>query len=86
MHAWGLFAPTALPAEDFLIEYVGELIRSEIEDERERAYRAEGLDSSYLFRIDKDVVIDATKRVLALPSHGWARLDCKIYSLDRPLA
>lgn len=63
VHAWGLFARDTIPAEEFVIEYVGELIRSSLEDIREAAYERSGLGSSYLFRVDKDQVVDATKRV-----------------------
>lgn len=31
-------------------------------DERERRYEAAGIGSSYLFRVDHDYIIDATKR------------------------
>ena len=63
VHAWGLFARDTIPAEEFVIEYVGELIRSSLEDIREATYERSGLGSSYLFRVDKDQVVDATKRV-----------------------
>ena len=63
VHAWGLFARDTIPAEEFLIEYVGELIRSSLEDIREATYERSGVGSSYLFRVDKDQVVDATKRV-----------------------
>ena len=64
MHAWGLFARDAIPKEDFVIEYVGETIRSSLEDCKELEYQQSGLGSSYLFRVDKDTVVDATKKVL----------------------
>ncbi len=32
-------------------------------DVRERRYEASGLGSLYLFRIDDEIVVDATKRV-----------------------
>ena len=32
VHAWGLFSARAIAAEEFLVEYVGELIRSELAD------------------------------------------------------
>ena len=50
--------------EEFVIEYVGETIRSSLEDMREAKYEQSGLDSSYLFRVDKDTVVDATKKVI----------------------
>ncbi|CAM8878666.1 unnamed protein product [Rhodiola kirilowii] len=48
--------------EDFVIEYVGELIRPRISDIRELHYEKTGIGSSYLFRLDDGYVVDATKR------------------------
>uniref|UniRef100_A0A3Q2ZKG6 [histone H3]-lysine(4) N-trimethyltransferase n=2 Tax=Kryptolebias marmoratus TaxID=37003 RepID=A0A3Q2ZKG6_KRYMA len=44
-----------------VIEYVGQLIRQVIADMREQRYEEEGIGSSYLFRVDQDTIIDATK-------------------------
>ena len=52
-----------IEAGDFVIEYVGELIRLKLSDAREAEYEASGLGSSYLFRIDHEWVVDATKKV-----------------------
>ncbi|KAI4389679.1 hypothetical protein MLD38_001880 [Melastoma candidum] len=62
IHAWGLVALEPIEAEDFVIEYVGELIRSKISDIREQRYEKMGIGSSYLFRLDDGYVVDATKR------------------------
>lgn len=62
IHDWGLVALEPIEAEDFVIEYVGELIRPRISDIREREYEKMGIGSSYLFRMDDDFVVDATKR------------------------
>ncbi|KAK4767770.1 hypothetical protein SAY87_002911 [Trapa incisa] len=62
IHDWGLVAQDPIEAEDFVIEYVGELIRPRISDIREQKYEKMGIGSSYLFRLDDDYVIDATKR------------------------
>jgi histone-lysine N-methyltransferase SETD1 len=59
VHAWGLFAARPIPAEEFVIEYVGELIRRTVNDVRERMEA----DSDYRFRIDEFWVVDATGRV-----------------------
>ena len=67
VHAWGLFARDAIPREDFVMEYVGETIRSSLEDCKEAEYQRSGLGSSYLFRVDKDTVVDATKKVMLFP-------------------
>lgn len=62
IHDWGLVALEPIEAEDFVIEYVGELIRPRISDIRERHYERIGIGSSYLFRLDDGYVVDATKR------------------------
>ncbi|KAL5713686.1 [histone H3]-lysine(4) N-trimethyltransferase [Ranunculus cassubicifolius] len=62
IHDWGLVALESIEAEDFVIEYVGELIRPRISDIREREYEKMGIGSSYLFRLDDGYVVDATKR------------------------
>uniref|UniRef100_A0A6N2K397 [histone H3]-lysine(4) N-trimethyltransferase n=1 Tax=Salix viminalis TaxID=40686 RepID=A0A6N2K397_SALVM len=62
IHDWGLVAIESIEAEDFVIEYVGELIRPQISDIRERLYEKMGIGSSYLFRLDDGYVVDATKR------------------------
>ena len=62
IHGWGLFALEKIPADEMVIEYVGEIIRSVTADEREHRYEAMGIGSSYLFRLDGESVIDATKR------------------------
>ncbi|CAL0301540.1 unnamed protein product [Lupinus luteus] len=62
IHDWGLVALEPIEAEDFVIEYIGELIRPRISDIRECQYEKMGIGGSYLFRIDDDYVVDATKR------------------------
>ncbi|XP_028758604.1 LOW QUALITY PROTEIN: histone-lysine N-methyltransferase ATXR7-like [Neltuma alba] len=62
IHDWGIVALESIEAEDFVIEYIGELIRPQISDIRERQYEKMGIGSSYLFRLDDGYVVDATKR------------------------
>ena len=62
IHNWGLFALESIPADEMVIEYVGQVVRQCVADERERKYEAAGIGSSYLFRVDHDYIIDATKR------------------------
>jgi histone-lysine N-methyltransferase SETD1 len=62
IHNWGLFALESIPADEMVIEYVGQVVRQGVADERERRYEAAGIGSSYLFRVDHDYIIDATKR------------------------
>ncbi|MEQ2179093.1 hypothetical protein GOODEAATRI_021078, partial [Goodea atripinnis] len=61
IHEWGLFALEPIAADEMVIEYVGQLIRQVIADMREQRYEEEGIGSSYLFRVDQDTIIDATK-------------------------
>lgn len=60
IHDWGLFALEYIGKDEFVIEYVGEIIRSVIADLREQRYEKIGIGSSYLFRIDQEFVVDAT--------------------------
>lgn len=62
IHNWGLYALEPIAAKEMIIEYVGELIRQTVAEVRERAYMKTGIGSSYLFRIDENNVIDATKK------------------------
>ena len=62
IHNWGLYAMENIAANDMIIEYVGEKVRQQVADMRERRYLKSGIGSSYLFRIDENTVIDATKR------------------------
>ncbi|XP_066357017.1 histone-lysine N-methyltransferase ATXR7-like isoform X2 [Miscanthus floridulus] len=62
IHEWGLVALELIEAEDFVIEYVGQLIHRRVSDIRESQYEKSGIGSSYLFRLDDDFVVDATKR------------------------
>eukprot|EP00833_Pecoramyces_ruminatium_P008124 jgi/Orpsp1_1/1182156/evm.model.c7180000080099.1 len=62
IHDWGLFAMERIDANDMVIEYIGEIIRQKIADHREKQYERMGIGSSYLFRIDDDTIIDATKK------------------------
>lgn len=62
IHEWGLFALEPIQENDMVIEYVGEIIRQKVADEREKRYELSGIGSSYMFRIDDDTIIDATKK------------------------
>ena len=62
VHAWGLFTQEIIDADDMVIEYGGEVVRAKVADLREKRYEASGIGSSYLFRVDDDNVVDATKK------------------------
>ncbi|KAJ6411803.1 hypothetical protein OIU84_004973 [Salix udensis] len=57
IHDWGLVAQEPIESEDLVVEYVGELIRPQISDIRERLYEKMGIGSSYLFRLDDGYVV-----------------------------
>ncbi|CAI5461692.1 unnamed protein product [Closterium sp. Yama58-4] len=61
IHGWGLLSLERIEAGDFIIEYTGTIIRRSVSELRERMYEANGIGSSYLFRVDEDVVVDATR-------------------------
>jgi len=48
IHDWGLYAQEYIPAGEMVIEYVGEQIRQQIADKREKQYERQGIGSSYL--------------------------------------
>ena len=62
IHNWGLYSLESIAANEMIIEYVGEKVRQDIADLRERRYDKSGVGSSYLFRIDEGTVVDATKK------------------------
>ncbi|GAA57433.1 histone-lysine N-methyltransferase trithorax, partial [Clonorchis sinensis] len=59
IHGRGLFALRGFREDEMVIEYMGELIRNFVCETREIRYRSAGVDC-YMFRIDSDLVIDAT--------------------------
>ena len=59
IHGLGLYAQRDIKAGEMLVEYVGELIRPELTDKREKYYDARNM-GSYMFRIDDKQVVDAT--------------------------
>lgn len=48
IHDWGLYALEYIPAGEMVIEYVGEQIRQQVADKREKGYERQGIGSSYL--------------------------------------
>lgn len=64
IHSFGLVVMEAAEPGDLIIEYVGELVRASVANIREwkyeREYRGDGIASSYLFRLDPIMVIDAS--------------------------
>lgn len=62
IHEWGLFSGERLEPHTMVIEYLGELVRQKVADVREKRYEASGEGSCYMFRIDKDNIVDGTKK------------------------
>lgn len=62
IHGMGLYSLEDIPAGEFLIEYVGEVIRRPLSDCREKGYAQAGMGDSYLFRLTADLVVDATRK------------------------
>ncbi|KIY49806.1 SET domain-containing protein [Fistulina hepatica ATCC 64428] len=62
IHDWGLYAMEKISRGEMVIEYIGEVIRAPVADKREKVYERNGIGSSYLFRIDDDLVVDATMK------------------------
>ncbi|XP_037040768.1 histone-lysine N-methyltransferase trithorax isoform X2 [Bradysia coprophila] len=61
IHGRGLFCNRDIEAGEMVIEYAGELIRSTLTDKRERYYDSRGI-GCYMFKIDDNLVVDATMR------------------------
>jgi len=61
IHGRGLFCKREISAGEMVIEYAGEQIRSILTDYREKFYDQKGI-GCYMFKVDDDVVIDATMR------------------------
>jgi histone-lysine N-methyltransferase SETD1 len=62
IHGWGLYTKVDVERDDFIIEYVGQVIRNNMGDKREEYYDKAGVGSCYLFRLDEDCIVDATRR------------------------
>ncbi|KAI5645789.1 SET domain-containing protein [Phthorimaea operculella] len=64
IHGRGLFCKREIEEGDMVIEYAGEVIRAVLADQREKKYEAmsgrRGVGGCYMFRIDDNLVVDAT--------------------------
>ena len=61
IHSWGLYAAEAIDEGEFVVEYLGEYLRSTLGDARQRNYDRDGWDD-YIFRVDDENFVDATKK------------------------
>lgn len=61
IHGWGLFTKREIPKDDPVCEYMGEIIHKRVADKRESLYEKSGEGSCYMFRLDLERIVDATK-------------------------
>lgn len=59
---WGLVAKEPLQCGDLVVEYCGEVMSEEESNERLAEAKKRGETNFYLFRVNKDMVIDAAKK------------------------
>lgn len=62
IHAFGVFADEDIAADEMIVEYRGELIENAMAEKREKEYEVAKIGSDYMFRVDSDIVCDATKQ------------------------
>jgi len=55
----GMFAAKDIEPGTMVIEYIGDIIRSEVAEKREKQYEA-AHKGIYMFRLDSDYILDAT--------------------------
>lgn len=61
IHGWGLFTKQDIAKDSMIVEYMGEVIRQGVADRRENQYEISGEGSCYMFRLDMERIVDATK-------------------------
>ncbi|RHY13328.1 hypothetical protein DYB36_000729 [Aphanomyces astaci] len=61
IHGYGLFVKEAIAEGKMIVEYQGQAIRQKVADMREKRYEEMGIGSCYMFRLDKDIIVDATQ-------------------------
>ncbi|KAG7385585.1 hypothetical protein PHYBOEH_008981 [Phytophthora boehmeriae] len=60
LQRWGLFVDEFVAKDEFIIEYIGEMVSQEEADRRGAVY--DKVDRSYLFNLDTKTVIDSTRK------------------------
>ena len=84
IHCQGLFALEHFSQGDIVIEYVGEVIDNQEADRREKFYENSGMSDWYMFRLDKNRIIDASYKgnMARFLNHSWdANWNAKIESI-----
>ncbi|KAL6844941.1 hypothetical protein ACP4OV_025600 [Aristida adscensionis] len=66
IHGLGLYTSVFIPRGSMVVEYVGEIVGQRVADKRETEYqsgkRQQYKSACYFFRIDKEHIIDATRK------------------------
>lgn len=60
IHGLGIFARAKIPDNVYLMHYEGEVIGKCMSDKRERLYLKNNIKSVYMFKVEEDLIIDAT--------------------------
>lgn len=60
IHGTGLYLMEKAKKHELIIEYIGEIIGNQVADNREAYYQSKGINSSYMFRLSENQVIDST--------------------------
>jgi len=58
----GLYVRGVIRRDQMVTEYMGEVIGNAISDFRENEYERTGVGGCYMFRVDEDSIVDATKK------------------------
>ncbi|KDO25203.1 hypothetical protein SPRG_20781 [Saprolegnia parasitica CBS 223.65] len=61
IHGYGLFVKEKIAEGKMIVEYQGQAIRQKVADCREKRYEEMGIGSCYMFRLDADTIVDATR-------------------------
>ncbi|OQS02588.1 histone-lysine N-methyltransferase [Thraustotheca clavata] len=61
IHGYGLFVKEVIAEGKMIVEYQGQAIRQKVADIREKRYEEMGIGSCYMFRLDTDTIVDATR-------------------------
>jgi len=61
IHGYGLFTKETIAEGQMIVEYQGQMISQSVADEREKKYEEMGIGSCYMFRLDENTIIDATR-------------------------